>query len=75
VTFVRANVSEERIVFLHSELQLLVTANVPSSLILVALMMEVIRPCETWFLQEPHGFTSQKTGFFIVTAVKISELT
>jgi hypothetical protein len=28
-----------------------------------------------WFLQEPHGVTSQKTAFFIVTAVKTSTLT
>jgi hypothetical protein len=27
------------------------------------------------FLQEPHGATSQKTTFFIVTAVKTSNLT
>jgi hypothetical protein len=27
------------------------------------------------FLQEPHGVTTQKTPFFIVTAVKISNLT
>jgi hypothetical protein len=27
------------------------------------------------FLQEPHGVTSQKTAFFIVTAVKTSNLT
>jgi hypothetical protein len=26
-------------------------------------------------LQEPHGVTTQKTPFFIVTAVKISNLT
>jgi hypothetical protein len=26
------------------------------------------------FLQEPHGLTSQKTAFFIVTAVKTSNL-
>jgi hypothetical protein len=26
-------------------------------------------------LQEPHGVTSQKTPFFIVTAVKTSNLT
>jgi hypothetical protein len=26
-------------------------------------------------LQEPHGVTSQKTPFFIVTAVKTSKLT
>jgi hypothetical protein len=28
-----------------------------------------------WFLQEPHGVTSQKTPFCIVTAVKTSSLT
>jgi hypothetical protein len=28
-----------------------------------------------WFLQEPHGVTSQKTPFFKVTAVKTSNLT
>jgi hypothetical protein len=27
------------------------------------------------FLQEPHGLTSQKTPFFIVTAMKTSNLT
>jgi hypothetical protein len=27
------------------------------------------------FLKEPHGVTSQKTPFFIVTAVKTSNLT
>jgi hypothetical protein len=26
-------------------------------------------------LQEPHGVTSQKTAFFVVTAVKTSNLT
>jgi hypothetical protein len=29
----------------------------------------------TVFLQEPHGITSQKTSFFIVTAVETSNLT
>jgi hypothetical protein len=28
-----------------------------------------------WFLQEPRGVTTQKTPFFIVTAVKTSNLT
>jgi hypothetical protein len=32
-------------------------------------------PPERRFLQEPHGVTSQKTTFFIVTAVKPSNLT
>jgi hypothetical protein len=52
------------IVFLPSVLRLLVTANVvPSSLILVTLP-------KRWFLQDPHGITSEKTPFFIVTTVK-----
>jgi hypothetical protein len=29
---------------------------------------------ERRFLQEPHGLTSQKTEFFIVTAVKTQNL-
>jgi hypothetical protein len=31
--------------------------------------------CERSFLQEPHGVTSHKTAFLIVTAVKTSNLT
>jgi hypothetical protein len=31
-------------------------------------------PPKRRFLQEPHGITSQKTAFFIVTAVKTSNL-
>jgi hypothetical protein len=39
-------------------------------------MKEEINSSETSvFLEEPHGVTSQKTTFFIVTAVKISNLT
>jgi hypothetical protein len=52
-----------------SEMELLITANVPSTLIF-ALMMETIRSSERLFLQEPHGIASQKTAFFILTAVK-----
>jgi hypothetical protein len=49
--------------------RLLVTANlIPSSPILITLMMEAIRFSE-------YGVTSQKTAFFIVTAVKTSNLT
>jgi hypothetical protein len=32
-------------------------------------------PPKRWFLQEPHGVTTQKTPFFVVTAVKTSNLT
>jgi hypothetical protein len=54
-----------------SVLRLLVTANVvPSSPILVTLMMEALSPTEHRFIQNPHGVTSQRTSFFIVTAVK-----
>jgi hypothetical protein len=56
---------------LRSVLRLLVTADVSSSPILVTLMMEALSSSE---LQEPYGVTSQET-FFIVTAVKTSNLT
>jgi hypothetical protein len=54
----------------------LVTAKVvPSSPILVTLMMLVLHPPKRQFLQEPHGVTSQKMAFFIVTALKTPNLT
>jgi hypothetical protein len=54
----------------------LVTATVlPSSPILVTLMKEALSSSESRFLQESLGVTSQKTPFFIVTAVKTSNLT
>jgi hypothetical protein len=63
-------------VFLHSVRRLLVTANVVhSSPIIVTLMKEALRSSEHRLLQEPHGVTSQKTSFFIVTAVETSNLT
>jgi hypothetical protein len=56
--------------------QLLVTANViPSSPILVILMMEVLHSPESWFFQELQGLISQKTALFVTTAVKTSNLT
>jgi hypothetical protein len=73
---VRTDVSEERMAsFLRSVLQMLVIANVPSPSILVNLMMEAIRSSETSVLTEPHVVSSQNTAFFIVTAVKTSNLT
>jgi hypothetical protein len=48
---------------------------VPSSPILVTLMKEAQVPPKRRFLQEAHGVTSQKTPFFIVTAVNTSNLT
>jgi hypothetical protein len=60
-------------VFLLSLLHLPVNFNVPSSLILFALMMKVIlSKCN--ILQDPHGVTSQKTVFFIDTAVMIVKI-
>jgi hypothetical protein len=90
VALVRTDVSEERsdsfirvttigelgttlavtLVFLRSVSRLLVSANVHSSPI-VSLMMEAKR----LFLQKPYGATSKKTAFFIVTAVRTSNLT
>jgi hypothetical protein len=32
-------------------------------------------PLKCWFLQEPHGVTSQKSAFFIVTATESSNFT
>jgi hypothetical protein len=56
--------------------RLLVAASVvPSSPILVTLLKERQVPPKRRFLQEPHDVTSQKTPFFIVTAVKTSNLT
>jgi hypothetical protein len=60
---------------ISSQRQLLVTADfVPSSLILVNVMMEVLSSLKRRFLQEPHGVTSQNTAFFRVAAVKTSNL-
>jgi hypothetical protein len=57
-------------------LRFLVTVNVvPSSPILVTLMMEAIVLPKCRFLQETHGVTSLKAAFFVVTAVKTSNLT
>jgi hypothetical protein len=42
---------------------------------LVTLMMEALSSPKRRFLQEPHGLIPQKTPFFIVTAVKTSNLT
>jgi hypothetical protein len=36
-------------------------------------MKEAIVPPKRRFLQDPHGVTSQKTAFFIVTAVRTGE--
>jgi hypothetical protein len=62
--------------FLRSVRRLLVAACVvPSAPIVVTLMKEAPGSPKRRFLQEPHGVTTQKTPFFIVTAVKTSNLT
>jgi hypothetical protein len=38
-------------------------------------MMEVIVPPKHRFILEPHGITSQKKAFFIVTAAETSKFT
>jgi hypothetical protein len=82
VALVRTDVSEElsasivrvtRIGVLGTALA--VTNVVPSSSVLVTFTMEALSSSENRFLQEPYGVTSQKTPFFIVTAVKPSNLT
>jgi hypothetical protein len=77
VALLRTDVSEERITVMMQAirpseasgipilirvLQLLVTADDPSSQIRATLMMEAIHPPKHRFLQEPHGVTSQKTA-------------
>jgi hypothetical protein len=50
-------------------------SDVPSTPILVTLIMEAIRSSETWVLKEPLGVTPYRTAFFIVTVVKPSNFT
>jgi hypothetical protein len=76
ISVTRIGELETTLVFLRSMHQLLVTANVvPISPILVTLMMEALSSSATWFLQEPHGVLPQKGAFFIINAVKTSNLT
>jgi hypothetical protein len=68
-------VTSKDFAFLRSVCRLLVTAEVSSSPILVTLMMEALSSSETSVITEPYGVTFQKTAFFLVTAVKTSNLT
>jgi hypothetical protein len=87
VALIRAEVSEEHVASIIRAIKIdeLRTAsainsnrskaNVLISPILDTLMMEALGSSETSVLQEPHGLTSQKTAFFIVTAVETTNLT
>jgi hypothetical protein len=70
VALVRTHVSEER-----SASFIRVTRIVELGTTLVVTSNRRTLRRNIKFLQEPHGVTSQKTPFFIVTAVKISNLT
>jgi hypothetical protein len=48
---------------------------VSSGMLRCVTLVRTVVPPKRRFLQEPHGVTSQKTPFFIVTAVKTSNLT
>jgi hypothetical protein len=78
VALVITDVSEEpgALVFLRSVRRLLVAdCVVPSSPILSPWWRRRQVSPKRRFLQEPHGVTTQKTPFFIVTDVKTSNLT
>jgi hypothetical protein len=78
VALVRTDVSEEpsaSFIRVTRIGELSTTLAVTSSPILVTLMKKALSSSETSVFQEPHGVTSQKTPFFIVTAVKIPNLT
>jgi hypothetical protein len=74
VTLVRTDISEERTASIIrdtriGEVRTLAVTNNRSSL-----RRRRVRP-KRRFLQQPHGVTSQKTAFFVVTVVKTSNLT
>jgi hypothetical protein len=77
MSLVTTDVSEERIstVTRMKRISEIGIAFVPGLMTLLALMMEAIRSSESSVLTEPHSVTFQKTTFFIVTAVKTSNLT
>jgi hypothetical protein len=79
VTLVGTDISDECIASIIDELGATLASQsasvdsygyVPSSPILVTMMIEALSSSEAQFLQEPRGVTSQKTQFFIVIAVK-----
>jgi hypothetical protein len=75
VALVRSDVSEKCIVSIIRALPLLVTTNVPTSPILTTLMMETQLSSETSVLTRATRGNIPEETFFIVTAVKTSNLT
>jgi hypothetical protein len=77
VTLVRTDVSEERSTSIvrRSVRRLLLTSNVPSSLILVTPMMEALHSFETLVLKRATRRNIPENGILIVTAVRTSNLT
>jgi hypothetical protein len=81
VALVRTDVSEElsasfiRIFLLNVRRLQVTVIVVPSSPILVTLMMEKLSPPKRRSLQESHDVTTPKTQLFIVIVVKTSNLT
>jgi hypothetical protein len=75
VTSNRRTLRRNTMAFFRSVHRLLVTCNIPSQPILVTQTIESLSSSETSVLTRATGVTSQKTPFFIVTAVKTSNLT
>jgi hypothetical protein len=74
-TLAVTNNRPNHLVFLRSVRRLLVTASVvPDHRFLSPWWRRRYVPLKFRFLKEPHGVTSQKTPFFIVTAVETSIL-
>jgi hypothetical protein len=72
VALVRIDVSEERSASIFSVTRI---GELGTILAVTSNRQMLRRNTMREFLQEPHGVTSQKTAFFIVTSVKTSNLT
>jgi hypothetical protein len=72
VALVRTDVSEERSTFLHSVRQLLVSANVLSSPVLVTLMMEMLHFSETSVLTIPEDSILDNVSYLILHSLSPS---
>jgi hypothetical protein len=80
VALVRSDVSEEFSAYIIrvtriGELGTMLAVTSNRRMILATLLMEALNSPKRRFLQEPYGVTSVNTAFFIVTAVRTSNLT